>query len=249
MRSLRLAPVLLLLALLLPATAFAHISLDFPNGGEVYSAGEVVTIQWHIYISHPLQNWDIWYTTENGTTFEQCADQAAYPWIAIATDVPNTCANAGGGCGIFGGCTEQYEWTIPEGIDSDQVKIRVRMDNSGTDYFDVSNSPFTITSSSGAPEVVELRGFVLEPNRPNPFYPSTTISYVLDKAAYPVELKIFNASGQLVRTLANGFGAAGRHSIVWNGTSDRGTQLPGGTYLYSLTVGDRQATRKLILMP
>ena len=43
------------------------------------------------------------------------------------------------------GSVHTYDWTVPDVVD-DTVWVRVRMDNSATDYYDVSNAPFSIVS-------------------------------------------------------------------------------------------------------
>ena len=105
--------------------ARAHVRLDDPNGGEVLEVGSVFTITWTILIAHNLQNWDLWYSTTGSTG----------PWTTLVMNLP-----AGSG---QVGSVHTYDWTIPFVID-DSVWVRVRMDNSATDYYDVSNAPFSI---------------------------------------------------------------------------------------------------------
>lgn len=61
--------------------------------------------------------------------------------------------------------------------------------------------------------------FILFPNYPNPFNPSTTISFSLPKENR-VELAIYSISGQRVRTLLSGRMSAGTYSSVWDGRDD-----------------------------
>ncbi len=120
----RLAMVVLITALA-AAPASAHVILDDPNGGEALAVGSTFTIEWHIAISHNLLNWDLWYSTTGSTG----------PWTEIAMNLPPG-SNAVGS-------VHTYDWTIPDAID-DTVWVRVKMDNSATDYYDVSNGPFSI---------------------------------------------------------------------------------------------------------
>lgn len=66
-------------------------------------------------------------------------------------------------------------------------------------------------------------------NYPNPFNPSTTISYMLP---YPSEihLSVYNLKGQLVKTLAKEFKSAGIHQLVWDGKDNLNTQASSGIY-------------------
>lgn len=82
----------------------------------------------------------------------------------------------------------------------------------------------------------------LYPNYPNPFNASTTIQYVLPKAA-DVRIIICDVLGRHVETLANGWQNAGVHSIVWqpNGNAS-------GTYFYHIQVGDHSVAKSCILL-
>ena len=70
-------------------------------------------------------NWDLWYSKNS----------ASGPWTQLAFNLP-----AGSG---LNGSIHTYDWTVPAEID-DSVWVRVRMDNAGVDYLDVSNGSFSI---------------------------------------------------------------------------------------------------------
>ncbi len=82
---------------------------------------------------------------------------------------------------------------------------------------------------------------------PNPFNPTTRISFELPTSG-PVRLRIFDLRGNLVRTLVDGFRAAGEHDLTWDGTSDSGRPLPSGTYLLRLDTEQRVVTRSATLV-
>jgi len=109
----------------LAGSASAHITLLNPNGGEMLTVGSTFTIEWTINIAHNQQNWDIWYSTEGPTS----------GFVEIAMNQAPGATNAGS--------NHTYEWTVPDVV-ANQVWVRVRMDNAGTDYFDVSNASFSI---------------------------------------------------------------------------------------------------------
>ena len=75
--------------------------------------------------------------------------------------------------------------------------------------------------------------FQLLPNFPNPFNPQTTIQYVLPAAAR-VRLVVYNALGQKVRILVDGFQPAGVQAAAWDGRDERGQDAASGVYLYRL---------------
>ncbi|MGD8396389.1 MAG: FlgD immunoglobulin-like domain containing protein [Candidatus Eiseniibacteriota bacterium] len=238
----------LLFGSLLPVAAAGHLIVAEPNGGETFAVGDVVTIRWNIGIAHALQNWDLWYTLSDPTVNSVCTDLPG-AWTVIEMDVAPTCTAGGGGVCSPGPCEMTYAWTIPSGTESDQVKVRVRMDNSATDYYDVSDAPFTITgASSVAGQAVPGTSFQLAQNRPNPFNPSTVISFVLERDVESVHLEVYDAGGRLVRSLVDGDLPAGVHAVTWNGIDQKGQSVPSGVYFYRLDTATEHQTRKMLLV-
>lgn len=84
-------------------------------------------------------------------------------------------------------------------------------------------------------------------NFPNPFNPTTTISYNLPKEM-PCTLNIYNMKGQKVKTLAKGIQTPGNHKSVWNGTDDAGKVVSSGLYLYKLTTPGKVITNRMIML-
>lgn len=84
-------------------------------------------------------------------------------------------------------------------------------------------------------------------NYPNPFNPSTTITYQIP-ASGSVRLEIFNIKGQKVRTLVNDLQNAGSHSVVWNGTDQSGRLVSSGIYFYHIVTDRSTSTRKMLLL-
>ena len=89
--------------------------------------------------------------------------------------------------------------------------------------------------------------FSLMPNYPNPFNPSTTIRYQVPSSVH-VELRVFDVSGALVRTLVNESKAPGAYSLEWNGRDDQGTAVSSGVYFYRLNAGSFSDVRKMTLV-
>jgi hypothetical protein len=92
-----------------------------------------------------------------------------------------------------------------------------------------------------------VTSYQLEQNYPNPFNPSTVISFQLPVNS-EVTLSLFNTNGQLVKKLVAGEMNAGRHSLVWDATNERGERVASGVYLYVIKAGEFTAQRKLVLM-
>jgi flagellar hook assembly protein FlgD len=89
----------------------------------------------------------------------------------------------------------------------------------------------------------------LEDNYPNPFNPTTTIKYNIAERGH-VSLKIYNAAGQLIRTLVNEEQApqANGFSKVWNGLNDQSQPVASGVYFYQLTATNFSQTKKMVVL-
>lgn len=86
---------------------------------------------------------------------------------------------------------------------------------------------------------------------PNPFAPrsgTARIQYSL-RDPQPIRLEVFNARGQLVRALAEGYHAAGEHVALWDGMDSKGSPARPGIYFYRLSGGGRSVVRRLALIP
>lgn len=112
----------------------------------------------------------------------------------------------------------------PLGISSDNVWL---------DNFTLTGKGFLATAVSS---------FLLNQNFPNPFNPSTDISFGLPKSTN-VTLKIYDASGKEMITLADKFFDAGIYSIKFDGSN-----FASGIYFYKIVAGDFKETKKMDLI-
>lgn len=87
----------------------------------------------------------------------------------------------------------------------------------------------------------------MQQNVPNPFNPQTKISYTLDTPG-SAQLRIFDVSGRVVRTLVSGRQDAGEHSVVWDGNGDDGRAQASGVYCYQLRTEKGLETRKAVML-
>jgi len=93
-------------------------------------------------------------------------------------------------------------------------------------------------------QFVEL---TLSQNYPNPFNPTTTLKYDLPEDAM-VNITIYDMMGRQVRTLVSGQASAGYHSVMWNGTNNKGQSVSAGLYLYTIQSADFRHVRKMVLL-
>ncbi len=82
---------------------------------------------------------------------------------------------------------------------------------------------------------------------PNPFNPSTSISFEL-AAASPVKLQIFDMRGSLVDTLCDQVHGPGFYNKTWQGCDSAGQKMASGLYFAMITVPDQKKTLKLVLL-
>jgi plastocyanin len=136
MNSVRVAGAIFLTVLTLGSTAAAHVALDYPVGGEIFTVGEIVNVQWHIVIQHDLLNWDLYFSSDGGSS-----------WDVVEENLPPEDLS--------------YQWTVPE-IETIQGRIRIYMDNSGADYEDESGN-FRIMTQPAFDVQVDIGNFFFDP--------------------------------------------------------------------------------------
>lgn len=91
------------------------------------------------------------------------------------------------------------------------------------------------------------KNYALLPVYPNPFNPSTSVTYQLPESA-DVSVTVFNNMGQMVRELASGRHSAGRYTVQWDGRDSRGTTVTSGLYICFFKAGSQVFKQKMILM-
>lgn len=83
---------------------------------------------------------------------------------------------------------------------------------------------------------------------PNPFMDLATISFTLD-TSMPVHVDLFDMSGRLVHTLADGAAmASGSHQLTWDGRDASGTPVPGGVYICRMTAPGSSESLRMVLV-
>ena len=155
------------LSLLLYATAaFAHVELNYPEGGETFTAGDTITIRWTEVQSHLTLNWEIYFSPD-----------ASQSWIEVSNNIAVP--------------AREYQWIVPA-IVTEQGRIRVVQNNDEEqDYQDVSAN-FTILAPQSAGELSSpLSGMNLFPN---PAIHFCQVSFTLH-ADSEVELGIYDGRG------------------------------------------------------
>ncbi len=125
-------------------------------------------------------------------------------------------------------------------VDLTQV-FQLMFTGNGTVYLD------NIYFSTTATDVKEIKNtqptdYSLDQNYPNPFNPSTMIRFSLPEAGQ-VNLNVYNILGEQTATLVNKFMGAGTYEVNF-----KAQDLPSGIYFYSISAGNFQSIKKMILI-
>lgn len=129
-------------------------------------------------------------------------------------------------------------------LDSVNQLLFVGTRNAGVFRYNISTGIYPITSNTTLPNQLRLL-----PNYPNPFNPTTTIGYEIPvENDSPVELKIYNISGQIVKTLVDELQPAGKYTVSWDGTDNFERLASTGIYFCILKSGSHNSIQKMMLL-
>lgn len=103
------------------------------------------------------------------------------------------------------------------------------------------------TAPATTPDRRGVTALALDPCRPNPFNPSTTIRLAMPESG-SARLEVFDLAGRRVRTLLTGHLDAGPHAVVWDGRDDHGLAAGAGIYLARLEAGGLWRTTRMTLV-
>ena len=123
----------------------------------------------------------------------------------------------------------------------------VARDAAGFANFDDSDSDFSTTTVTDSPDIPDINRFALAQNIPNPFNPNTTIKFDIPFRSR-VRIVIYNASGQLVSTLADRTFEKGRQTLTWQGRDSDGHAVSSGVYFCRMEADQFVQTRKMVLL-
>lgn len=147
--------------------------------------------------------------------------------------------------GIVDSYDQNPVWTYEEPGD---YTVTLTSSNAYNEDTEIKENYIHVTEGTSANEDIVPTTSQLIGNYPNPFNPTTTISFSVTQTSPFVTLEIFNLKGQKVKQLVNETLPAGSHSVIWNGTNDSGKSVTSGIYFYKMKTGSYTYTRKMILM-
>ncbi|MCF6270847.1 MAG: T9SS type A sorting domain-containing protein [Melioribacteraceae bacterium] len=187
--------------------------------------------------------WNVSMSAGNGAlTFRYGCDGTMFPEIKVNENViPSSEKFESGGRGT---------WRANVSIDADfkAGNNTIRITNIAQwildiDYMEISG---TVTSVNDMQSEIIPHTFAIG-NYPNPFNPSTTITYELPEKGF-VTLIVYDIAGQNVVELVNGEINAGSHNIKWNAQSSSGQSVTSGVYLYQIRYNQQIKTSKMIYL-
>ncbi len=148
----------------------------------------------------------------------------------------------------LGNASQNTGWTIndlPDGIYLWSVQA---VDNNFAGSLFADESTFTV-GTIGTNENEMIQPDFNFYNYPNPFNPSTTISFETTNLHENAQIDIYNLKGQKVKSFPlNQFANSPVHKVIWNGTDDNNKPVSSGIYFYKLESGDFQQTKRMILL-
>ncbi|MBN1782911.1 T9SS type A sorting domain-containing protein [bacterium] len=188
-------------------------TLDWPDCREVFAPGDTLKVSW---MTNSVNYVEIYISFDGGLNWEPAnviQSPDPGPRRLLISDHP-----------------------------SDNCLIRIQ-DAGHPGNYDISDPPFSISTGSGiAEKPVQPLAFGLGSNYPNPFNPSTTVSYTLDRSG-PARLTVTDVLGKEVCVLWQGFKSAGAHEVRFDAS-----ELESGVYFVRLESVSGVKAGKIVLL-
>ncbi len=103
--------------------------------------------------------------------------------------------------------------------------------------------PIDVKEPGVVPAVVTSLGQAF----PNPMNPTATIKYTIGTPG-KVQLRVFDVSGRVIRTLVDETKAAGAFSVIWDGKNDGGERVASGVFFYQLNAPGSEMNKKIVIL-
>lgn len=150
------------------------------------------------------------------------------------------------------GYGEYYVFDVPVTDNASKIELYVELDG---DISKVGELPIEIPGKVTKYDISYRRipnESRLLQNYPNPFNPDTWIPYQL-KEASEVEIRIYESTGRIVKTLNIGYKEPGYYesrerAAYWDGRNEYGERVASGVYFYNIKAGKFTSTRKMVIL-
>jgi len=205
----------------------------------------------NIFAGSDSESGGLYRSTDNGANWESI-DSGFLSKRIIAI---NGMKNSGIYCAVgYGSRSNNYAYYVSYDMGDNWIEINAGISSSGVSLeFDSNGFLYAGTSKRGVFRSVEIATdvksisntpstYLLLPNYPNPFNPTTVISYQIPQRGF-VTLKIFDLLGKEVATLVNEEKPAGKYEVDFSAKG-----LASGVYIYRMKVNDFIESKKMILL-
>ncbi|MEW6508640.1 MAG: T9SS type A sorting domain-containing protein [Bacteroidota bacterium] len=189
-----------------------QLSILSPEPGDIIEVPKTINVSWE---SKGVDKVHITFSTDNGTT-----------WANVA--------------GNLNAVIRKHNW-LPNINKSCSALLRISDSDNGN-IFDEHSFQLVLKNATSVEDDQLITEDVLLQNFPNPFNPSTVISYTLKKES-KVVLSVYSMLGEKIADLVNEIKPPGFYSINFNAAN-----LTSGYYFYQLITFQRVQTRKMLLM-
>jgi len=189
-----------------------ELLLVSPNGGEIFFQNDPVSISWSSFFSDSL---DISFSSDGGSS-----------WILVVRGHPSD--------------SSKYFWNLPVLV-AETCLFRIN-DSRWTDFFDESDSVFTVTTPVNilADKNLPL-SYKLGNVYPNPFNPTAKFAFELPEDSR-VTIRMYDILGSVVRTVVDDFFSAGSYNYRIDGSG-----LSSGVYFIRMKSGNFEQSLKMII--
>ncbi|MCF7794280.1 MAG: T9SS type A sorting domain-containing protein [Candidatus Cloacimonetes bacterium] len=146
--------------------------------------------------------------------------------------------------GTMMGNTDDSEWMFEDLVNGQTYTAGVEAvyDEGVSTLATIDFVPNIVNANNNIIAKTELNG-----NYPNPFNPTTNISFSLKNSGH-VKLEVYNIKGEKVVTLIDDELTADDHVVAWNGKDTNGKQVSSGVYFYKMKAADYTSSKKMILL-
>jgi hypothetical protein len=230
---------------------FAGMNKQANNEYDRFDYGEPPAIDKYVSVSFPHDDWE--YPGRYSSDIREMSDQGAVWQLCAESNIAKAAVTLS--FQINGDIPADYElWLVDKSLqlpvnlrERDEYQFRLKDKEQLREFELIAGVSAFVEQSLGELAVLPSE-LTLFPNFPNPFNPETNIKFYLPAAAQ-VQLEIYNILGQRVKTLIPGtIKNKGFHSIIWDGTGERGDMIASGMYIYILRSDNNIKTRKLVLL-
>ncbi|MBC8416519.1 MAG: T9SS type A sorting domain-containing protein [Candidatus Cloacimonetes bacterium] len=197
-------------------------------------------------------------SSDNGETWIELRDDVLVTSVAIDSEDKIFI-----GCSDLDGFTGAVHFSEDNGESWQLIESEIMPENIGIEFVTIPEDDYVYaisyepinhvyrsiqpTGVDGNFDVPEIQDIKLS-NHPNPFNPTTTISFSIPKES-KVDLIVYNIKGQKVKILVNNDLDKGNHSVVWNGVDESGKPVSSDVYFYKLDVnGKSESVKKCLLL-